>query len=83
MTTIDTDIVYPPTCLDSSDECSGKVEYRTSLSGTGIPYPRCDHHWSTRLKVQERINQDYAPFSDVPPSGFDPTYAGERWNEEY
>jgi hypothetical protein len=83
MTIIDNDIAYPPTCLDSNTACSGKVEYRTPLSGTGIPYPRCDHHWDKRLKIQEEINQRYAPFSDVPPEGFDPTYAGERWDEEY
>lgn len=59
------------------------MEYRESLSGTGTPIPRCDRHWSERLDIQEGINRRYAPSSDVPPRGFDPSYAGECWDEDY
>jgi hypothetical protein len=72
-------------CLDfgSRIECSGAVEYRMALSGTGKPYPRCDLHWERRLVEQERIERAYAPSSDCAPVGFDPTYAGERWEADY
>jgi hypothetical protein len=71
-------------CLeDHTGACSGPVEYRDPLSGTGKSFPRCAVHWSARLEKQEEINRKYAPFSDVPPAGFDPTYAGERWDDEY
>lgn len=69
-------------CLDDHSEgadCTGAVEYRYPLSGTGKSYPRCDGHWDVRLKKQADINRRYAPFSDVPPADFDPTYAGESW----
>jgi hypothetical protein len=73
-----------PKCLeDHTGECSGPVEYRDPLSGTGQSFPRCATHWTARLKKQEEIVRKYAPFSDVPPAGFDPTYAGERWDENY
>jgi hypothetical protein len=71
-------------CLeDHTGACSGPVEFRDPLSGTGKSFPRCAVHWSARLEKQEEIVRKYAPFSDVPPTGFDPTYAGERWDEDY
>lgn len=71
-------------CLDRhSGGCGGAVEMRFPLSGTGASFPRCDTHWEKRLKKQEEINDRYAPFSDVPPAGFDPYYADERWDDNY
>lgn len=68
------------TCLDRHDgECSGPVEYRAALSGTGRPFPRCDAHWDRRLTRQEEINRRYPPNA---PADFDPAYAGERWDED-
>lgn len=71
-------------CLDQRDgECAGPVEYRYALSGTGRSFPRCDRHWAKRLDVQEGLNRRYGhPDSSVPPSDFDPTYAGESWDGE-
>lgn len=69
-------------CLDGPEGCEGAVEYRTPLSGTGCAFPRCDKHWDERLDRQERINRDY-PDSPVPPSWFDESYAGERWDDDY
>lgn len=71
-------------CLDSrAGGCTGATEFRVPLSGTGESFPRCDGHWADRLKRQEEIVRRYAPFSDVAPDDFDPTYAGEQWDEEY
>lgn len=67
------------TCLNESEECAGRVEYRTALSGTGQPFPRCDHHWDLRLAEQDRINRMYP---DQQPEDFDPSYAGESWYED-
>ena len=72
------------TCLDGDLNCDGPVEYRSPLSSTGKSFPRCDRHWSDRLDTQERINQRYGhPDSVSPPVGFDESYAGERWDEDY
>lgn len=71
-----------PECLDGPRDCAGAVEYRTPLSGTGRSFPRCDAHWEKRLDTQERINRDY-PDSPAAPRWFDPSYAGEHWDEDY
>lgn len=71
-------------CLDfhsDADGCEGRVEWRMPLSATGKSFARCDKHWSDRLDVQEGINDRY-PDSPFPPSDFDPTYAGESWDED-
>lgn len=70
-------------CLESNSSCSGAVEYRYPLSGSGRSYPRCDKHWSDRLDTQDRLRRDYGVDSDVAPSDFDPTCAGERWDSDY
>lgn len=76
--------IEPLKCLERHDNaCTGAVEMRFPLSGTGRSFPRCDGHWSKRLALQEEITRRYAPNSDVPPAWFDPTYAGERWDEDY
>lgn len=70
----------PEQCLDhQKGDCEGPVELRMALSGTGIPFPRCDKHWGARLEEQERINRTYPTLQ---PSDFDPAYAGERWEED-
>jgi hypothetical protein len=72
-----------PRCLDHGRRtpCSGAVEYRLPLSGTGRSFPRCERHWNERLDAQEEISSRY-PDSPLPPADFDPSYAGERWDEE-
>lgn len=69
-------------CLDDYGEgtCSGPVEYRMALSATGRSFPRCEKHWAERLEEQDRINARYPQHA---PSDFDPSYAGERWEEDY
>jgi hypothetical protein len=81
-TRLEDELAEELTCLDQGPDCEGAVEYRYPLSSTGKPFPRCDHHWTKRLKVQEGINRRY-PDSPIPPAGFDPTYAGESWDEDY
>jgi hypothetical protein len=71
-------------CLNDNNPdkpCQGPVEYRST--GRGRAFPRCDRHWTERLKLEEQINERYAPYSACPPRGFDPADAGERWDDEY
>jgi hypothetical protein len=69
-------------CIAAGPDWVGRVELRMALSGTGIPYPRCDGHWSTRLDLEQRLRRDY-PDTDTPPAWFDGANAGERWNDDY
>lgn len=69
-------------CIDNPDECHGSVEMRPSLTGTGTAIPRCDFHWEVRLTREEELRQQY-PDSPIAPSWFDPTAAGERWDDDY
>ena len=70
-------------CLDEwRGDCEGAVEYRMPLSPTGASFPRCDKHWGERVEIQEGINERY-PDTPNPPSDFDPSYAGEHWDEDY
>lgn len=70
-------------CLEyGNGPCEGAVEYRTSLTGTGMAIERCDRHWELRLAREEELRRDY-PDSPFAPDWFDPSYAGERWDDEY
>jgi hypothetical protein len=69
-------------CLDAHQgDCRGATEYRPSLTGTGTAIPRCDKHWEDRLDKEDELRQVY-PDSPIPPAWFDPTAAGETWDEE-
>lgn len=74
-------------CMDDGDNdtgCTGAVEYRMSLSPTGISFPRCDRHWAKRLDAEERMNERVGNWrSDIPPPWFDPTACGEVWDDPY
>lgn len=68
-------------CINADHTCKGKVEYRMPLSPSGTPFPRCEKHWQQRLDTEEQIRQRY-PDSPFPPADFDPSYAGESWDED-
>ena len=69
-------------CIDyPSGDCSGPVAYHAVPSRDAISAARCDRHWARRLENFENSIERYAD-SDVPPAWFDPTVAGERWNED-
>lgn len=77
------------TCTDAhSDEygpCEGAVSDYYALSGSGLTYPRCERHYGLYVeRVQPRMDEIRRryPDTDTPPDWFDPTYAGERWNED-
>ena len=71
------------TCINEGGKtpCRGPVEYRTTPDRTdGKSFLRCEAHFEERLADSERILE---LTSATPPSWFDPTYAGERWEEDY
>lgn len=79
------DLGRPMLCQERHDQtCTGTVDFREPLSGTGVPTIRCAGHWAKRLKLQERHLRDY-PDSPIPPAWYTAqggeAYAGEPWNE--
>lgn len=73
----------PLECLDDRGEntCSGPIEYHSV--GRGNAFPRCDHHFNQRLHRYETSDLERYADSDIAPAWFDPTYAGERWSDDY
>lgn len=71
-------------CVDfnEQDQCKGPIEFHSVDPGRATAWPRCEKHWVKRLERRENSMEKYEN-SDVAPSWFDPTYAGERWNEDY
>jgi hypothetical protein len=69
-------------CLEGPEGCSGAVEYRWPGYGDRN-WPRCQRHGDARVAREEDAMRRYGnPDSPCPPFGFDPSYAGERWDEE-
>lgn len=67
-------------CLDGPNGCGGPVELRVTPDRTdGRPFARCEVHFEARLDSAERILE---LTSAVPAPWFDPSYAGERWDED-
>jgi hypothetical protein len=71
-------------CIDSDqDTCRGETFDRYTLSGSGMTFPRCDHHYDQYVErlspIIDAINHRYPATA---PDDFDPAYAGERWVEE-
>lgn len=60
--------------------CKGPVELRLRPSDYKS-FPRCDAHAEAWYAEQERIQRTYGGVSA--PADFDPSYAGERWDEDY
>ena len=78
-------IYDPEACLDGPDGCTGATFPRPALSGSGVYYPRCDGHYGAYVeRVQPRMDEIRRryPDTDTPPDWFDPTYAGERWDDD-
>ena len=71
------------TCLDDEQgNCAGDVEFHESLAGTGTMIPRCERHFEEHLDRDQERRKDF-PDSPIAPDWFDPTYAGETWDDEY
>lgn len=64
---------------EEAGPCRGELSFRRSAGGT-CDITRCDTHWEERDEKMAQINEAY-PDSPIAPSWFDPTYAGESWEE--
>lgn len=74
-------------CLDhdpTHDTCSGPVEFHPTPPRGTTAWPRCQKHNIERWDRYERSDsiERYAE-SDVTPDWFDPSIAGERWDDDY
>ncbi|AEK07141.1 hypothetical protein JOEDIRT_122 [Mycobacterium phage JoeDirt] len=72
-------------CLEGPEGCAGDVFMYEALSGSGERYPRCERHYAeyyARVWPKMEETRKRYPDTDTPPDWFDPTYAGERWNED-
>jgi len=75
-------------CLEHHrlEDCQGEVSYYPALSGSGISYPRCEKGYDEYVeRTQPKMDEINARYPDSPfaPDWFDPTYAGESWDEDY
>ena len=71
-------------CISSDNPdlpCGGAVEQRWSRSGMTSTF-RCLDHEIAHQDILDGIANRY-PDTPYAPSWFDPTYAGESWNEDY
>jgi hypothetical protein len=69
-----------PRCLNEGPDCQGQVEYHLNPDRDDLKaFPRCERHQAIRLNQAEETMRKYPT---LPPSDFDPYYAGERWDEE-
>jgi hypothetical protein len=69
-----------PRCLQEGPDCQGKVEYHLNPDRDDFKtFPRCEFHQQKRLEAAEETRRKYPV---IQPQDFDPTYAGERWDEE-
>jgi hypothetical protein len=70
-------------CLRASHDsakCSGELAERWTEHGTRIV--ECHHHMTESFVRNQEIAERY-PDSPVPPAWFDPTIAGESWDDDY
>ena len=65
-------------CIESGPDCNGPVEMRYPGYGTRS-FARCEKHGHDRLAREELAQQRYPIHA---PDDFDPSYAGETWDEE-
>jgi hypothetical protein len=69
-------------CLEGPEGCAGPVELRWPGYGSHC-WPRCELHGDARVKREEEAIERYGnPDSPCIPEDFDPSYAGERWDED-
>ena len=70
-------------CLDrhAATPCRGPVNFHSTDPGRRPAFPRCDRHWDARLDRRKNSLELYAD-SAIPPPWFDPSIAGERWDDE-
>lgn len=70
-------------CIEGPQGCAGETHERLALSGSGMRFARCDHHYELYVERTQPIIDDInRRYPQQRPADFDPMYAGERWDEE-
>ena len=70
-------------CLDGPDGCGGEVSEYLTLFGSGMRFPRCEIHYAAYCaRLQPKMDDIARRYPAQAPADFDPTYAGERWEED-
>ena len=80
--------LLPEDCLEhrhpNAGPCCGPVAFHEVPGRFGRAFPRCDAHaeqlWD---RYESRDSLARWANSDVAPGWFDPTAAGERWDDDY
>jgi len=74
------DLDLTPRCLNEGPDCNGPVKFHLNPDRQDLKcFPRCEYH------QEKRLNQAYETMRKYPvnqPADFDPSYAGERWEED-
>lgn len=71
-------------CLEGPEGCGGEVVEYLSLSGSGARFARCEAHYARYVeRVQPRMEEIRERYPELPPADFDPSFAGERWEDDY
>ncbi len=60
--------------------CEGEITVWTRPSDWK-GFHKCSKHLAEAISEHERIVRTYG-LGDAPPVGFDPTFCGERWDED-
>ena len=68
-------------CLNFGPDCSGPVDYHFVGMNATRAFPRCEKHLRDRLEQYENSIERETE-SSTPPDWFDPSYAGESWDED-
>lgn len=72
-------------CLEhghpTAGPCRGPVAFH-SIGASLRAFPRCDAHAERAWERHENSAARWA-HSDLPPAGWDPLDAGERWADDY
>jgi hypothetical protein len=63
-----------------AENCSGEITRRFTDEGT--PIDECKYHTDKSYQRREELKERY-PDSPIAPDWFDPTVAGERWDDDY
>ena len=70
-------------CLEGPEGCAGAVEYRPVPPRGERAFPRCELHSEQRwARYDDPDSIERWADSDVPPPWFDPSAAGERWEDD-
>lgn len=78
-------LAEPRQCLNRRRDdhtCQGFVTGQPSRAGTGTMIYRCQAGHDASEAHARKVRERY-PDTDTPPGWFDPTAAGERWNDDY